>query len=162
MYLTFEVFTDCGGCVTDQRTFSRLAIRAGRYMENATTGIDGYRKLRNAFPTDELDAQTVRQCETDIINLLHDIETADETARSMNGYVQRDDGTTIGKNIASMSAGNESISYSASAVTASYTAAVTDDSARNKMIADCIKTYLSGVPDANGVNLLYMGEYPYV
>ena len=162
MYLIFEVFTDCGGRVTDQRTFSRLAIRAGRYMENATTGIDGYRKLRNAFPTDELDARTVRQCETDIINLLYDIECADETARSMSGYVKRDDGTVVGKNIASVSAGNESISYSASTAAATYTAAVTDETARMKMITDCIKTYLSGVPDANGVNLLYMGEYPYV
>jgi hypothetical protein len=38
--------------------------------------------------------------------------------------------------------------------------AVADKSVRNKLVADTIRGGLSGVKDANGVNLLYMGKYP--
>ena len=65
----------------------------------------------------------------------------------------------------SRSAGNESISYSGAgdlAKSSSIAAAVADPQAREKLYRDTVTDYLSGVQDANGVNLLYMGRYPRV
>ena len=40
--------------------------------------------------------------------------------------------------------------------------ALVDFAVKEKLFRDTIREYLSGVSDANGVNLLYMGVYPYV
>ena len=65
------------------------------------------------------------------------------------------------KIISRIEAGNEAISYSETKLSnSSVDAAVADKSVRDSQIASTIKEYLSGVTDANGVNLLYMGPYP--
>ena len=66
-----------------------------------------------------------------------------------------------GKVVSSVSAGNESISYSVGSDTA-INLAVKDLEARKKLIYATIREHLSGAKDANGVNLLYMGVYPRV
>lgn len=145
--------------VISENTFSRLSWEALRIMEDQTTGADGFRKLRAAYPTDEYDAEAVRRCACELIHLLYQIETAESAA----GYVTREDGTVVNKKVASVSSGSESVSYYTGGTGATQTeAAASDSNVRKKMLADTVRTYLSGVKDANGVNLLYMGVYPHV
>lgn len=140
--------------------FARYSWEACRKLDALTTGIDGVKKLKIAFPTDEDDAEIVKRCACQLVSLLAQIDAAEKEAAAVRGYEATDQGLR-GKVISSVSAGNESISYSvkASAET-DIDKAVTDPVFREKLLADTVKDYLSGVTDANGVNLLYMGAYP--
>ena len=79
----------------------------------------------------------------------------------VRGYIQTENGLQ-GKVVTSVSAGNESISYSATAPKTTVDTAVTDPAAKDRLVFSTIREYLSGVNDSNGVNLLYMGVYPHV
>ena len=142
--------------------FNRLSWDAMRRLDSATTGIDGIRKMKVAFPTDEDAAEAVRRCACALIDILYQIQQAENTARKASGYVETANGLQ-GKVISSVSAGNESVSYAVGSSTASKTwtdMVLSDRSAREKVMSDTIRDYLSGIQDANGVNLLYMGDYP--
>ena len=147
----------------EEQVFSRLAWDACRRMDALTTGVDGVRKLKVAFPTDEDDAETVKRCACELVDILYQVKQAEETAKIASGYVETENGLQ-GKVISSVSAGNESISY---AVGKSATAetwldkALSDSAELDKKISGTIREYLSGISDANGVNLLFMGRYPY-
>lgn len=136
----------------DTAEFERLAFDASRFMDTMTTGIDNYRKLKSAMPTDEDDAEAVEMCCAKLISLMKSIESAE-------GFVAREDGTVVSKAVSSFSSGSESMSFGGSSA---VSAALSDINARNKLYMDTVKSYLSGIEDANGVNLLYMGRYPNV
>ena len=57
-------------------------------------------------------------------------------------------------------AGNESISFSFGDAKTLADVSAADISTRNQAISNIVYEFLSGVADANGVNLLYMGQYP--
>ena len=137
--------------------FARLAPKAIHLVENATTGVDGYIKLREAYPTDEADSGCVMNCIIEIIHALHELDIVAETAAMSD----RGDGALMPKVIASMSSGNESISFSTSQ-NSGYMRAATNAAERQQLINGIIRDNLSGVRDKNGVNLLYRGAYPYV
>lgn len=140
--------------------FNRLSWDACRKIDIATTGVDGVRKLQVAFPTDEYAAESVKRCVCSIIEIMRQIEEAKDTSQMSKGYVETENGLQ-GKVITSKSAGNESISYSANGSTATLIdKALCDSSVREKLYQDTISEMLSGITDANGVNLLYMGRYP--
>lgn len=145
--------------------FPRYAFKATRIMDLYTTGIDGVRKLATAFPVDEHDAQAVRVCFVELVDYLYTLDTLEAEAEAAQGYEKTADGLR-GKVIASRSAGNESIYYgTASSTGSAQTArqrAVSDLQQREQMVTEIITRGLSGVRDANGVNLLYMGSYPHV
>lgn len=159
MYITYDQYVKLYRPVEN---FELLQFEACRYLDKYTTGIDGVKKLKKAFPTDEYSAAAVRFCAAKIVNILSQIQTAENAANSAKGYEKTEAGIK-GKVIASMSAGNESVSYtdSGSQQTA-IDAAVMDVSAKEKLIAQTIRSYLAGIADANGVNLLYAGRYPRV
>ena len=159
MYITLAGYTELYSTM-DETLFNRLSFDACRVMDLHTTGIDNVKKLQKFFPTDEYDAEAVRHCAAKIINLLHQIHKAELSAAEVSGYESTAQGMR-GKVISSVTAGNESISYTA--VNSSATAideAVKDKTARDKLLAETVWDYLRGVSDANGVNLLYMGKYP--
>ena len=135
----------------DSFEFERLSFDASRLMDKMTPGIDNVKKLKTAMPTDEDDAEAVMMCCAKLISLMQTIE-------AMDGAVIREDGTVISKTVSSISSGSESMSFGGGATSA----AATDITARNTLLADTVKAYLSGIEDANGVNLLYMGRYPNV
>ena len=145
--------------------FNRLSWESCRKLDVATTGIDHVKKLKVAFPTDEDDAETVRRCACKLIDILYFIDQAEKTAQSAQGYVTREDGTVVNKQVASVSSGNESITYAtgnSGSVTANLIGkALADKTVREQLYRDIITECLSGIEDANGVNLLYMGRYPY-
>lgn len=145
----------------EEKVFERLAYDACRHMDRLTTGVDGVKKLRVAFPAEEDAATAVKHCAARIINLLHQIQEAEQSAALARGYAQTANGLQ-GKVIASVSAGNESVSFAAgSTQKTAVDLAVSDVAAKRRMIADIVREHLSGVADANGVSLLYMGVYPY-
>ena len=149
MYITYEYYkTLYGEEALAETDFNRLSWDAEREMDKATTGIDGVKKLKVAFPTDEYDVECVKRCLCDLIDFFSQLEKARKTMYNDGGLAS------------SKSAGNESISYvnDDTAVTSAL------KSARGKEIAICgmIVDKLRNVKDSNGVNLLYLGEYPFI
>ena len=159
MYITYSEYTALYDPI-EEKVFNRLEHEARRYVDRMTTGADGVRKLGVAYPTDSDSVETVKHCMAFVINLLHEILEAEKSASSGRGYVQTQNGLQ-GKVISSISSGNESVSFSTGAgIKTEIDTAVADASAKEKLIRETIRNFLSGVPDANGVNLLYMGIYP--
>lgn len=148
----------------DEAGFSRLAWEAERVMDDATTGVDGVAKLRAAKPTKAAPLEAVRRCACALVDTLRQLDETAEAIRKAQGLVENADGTVQGRMVASRSSGSESISYATgSAARAGGTVidtAVSDQTARARLLDDLVRRYLAGVPDANGVNLLYMGPYP--
>lgn len=160
-YIRQDYYNSLYGEISEE-DFSRLSWEACRKMDVMTTGIDGIKKLKNFFPTDEDDAESVKRCACKLVNLLSQIESAEKTATAAHGYEPTENGMR-GKVVTSVSAGNESISYSATAAQeTSIDKAVTDPKYKDNLMKEIIWDYLSGVTDSNGVNLLYMGRYPRV
>lgn len=158
-YVNYEYYkTLYGDKAVPETDFNRLSWDACRKVDIATTGIDNVKKLKVAFPTDEDDSETVRRCICVLIDMSVQIEKA-----AQNHVLVSDNatGTVHGKIVTSRTAGNESISYSAgtSNLTDIEKAAV-DSEFKEKLYRDIIREHLSGVVDANNVNLLYMGQYP--
>lgn len=161
-YIEYEYFKTLYPDVPEA-DFKRLSWEACRKMDAATTGIDGVRKLAIAFPVDEYAAECVKRCACALVDVLNQIKTARENAAKASGYTETTNGLQ-GKVISSISSGNESISFSSGSSGSSATAidkALSDKAAEVQLYTDTIREYLSGVSDANGVNLLFMGRYPY-
>lgn len=132
--------------------FKRLSWDAEKEIDKATSGVDGVKKLKVAFPVDEYDAETVKRCVCEVVNFIYMLEKA------QSGIVSAD-GTVNSNVIVSKSAGNESISYANSENIVSTALKSVKD--KEKVIYQFISYKLSGVSDANGVNLLFAGRYPY-
>lgn len=146
----------------DTKDFERLSWQACRKLDGYTTGIDGVKKLKIAFPTDEEDAETVKMCACQLISTMAQIEAAEKSAASFRELQETENGLR-GAVISSITAGNESISYSTKAVADTpIDKAAADKIYREHLMKEIIWEHLTGVTDANGVNLLYMGAYPYV
>lgn len=159
MYITYTEYADL---YAPAENFNVLCYEACRQIDRLTAGIDGVKKLKIAFPVNDDAITAVKYCAARIINFLAQIQEAEKSASLGRGFVQTENGIQ-GKVISSVSSGNESISYSsASSQKTAIDTAMSDASAKDSMIRDMIREYLSGVADANGVNLLYMGRYPRV
>lgn len=155
MYITYNDYVSFyGDDRIPQNLFERLAMEADRIMDTYTTGIDNYRKLKEAFPTDEEDARMVKFCCARLVDILWQIYEAGEASR----MVTTENGSHSGM-ISSVSAGNESISYG-SADNSLVGKAAANLSTRAKLIDDVVQGALHGMTDANGINLLYLGVYP--
>lgn len=138
-----ELYADGPG----ESEFERLQWQARRIMERAATGVDGVCKLRIAPPEDEYGAEAVRRCEAALVRALWQGE-------QVESYVNRQDGTVTGKLVTGLTAGAESVTFAAPA------AAGSGNGEREVRLGRMVSEYLSGINDANGVNLLYMGPYP--
>lgn len=151
-----------GDSSANETDFNRLSWDASRKLDVFTTGLDGIRKLAVAFPVDEYSAEAVKRCVCSVIQFMHQVEEAESQLSQSRGFVETENGLR-GKVISALSAGNESISYSTgnSGKGTVAEAAASDKTVQDKEISDLIRDGLSGISDANGVNLLYMGRYPY-
>lgn len=157
MYADYEYYqTEYGGKMSadDYKRFERRA-------ERRIDGITG-NKLQFAFPTNERDVEAVKDCVCELADFLYQIDSYNTAAMESMGTVAQADGTVKGKVITSISSGSESIGYSAagSASTATMEAAK-DKKVADTMVYGIVRDGLGGVPDSNGVNLLYAGiPYP--
>lgn len=157
MYISYDEYAALYGSVD---CFDRLCYDACRHIDRLTTSVDGVKKLKVAFPADEDSAAAVKHCAARVINILAQIQSAESAAAQGCGYIQTENGLQS-KVISSVSAGNETVSFSAGGtIKTVIDAASVDTVAREKLIRDTVREYLSGATDANGVNLLYMGPYP--
>lgn len=156
MYADYDYYqTEYGGKMSadDYKRFGRKAER----RIDAITG----KKLQFAFPVDERDAQAVKDAVCELADFLHQIDQYNAAAMESMGTVAQADGTVKGKVITSISSGSESIGYSASGSASTATMeAAKDKKVADTMIYGMVRDSLSGVPDANGVNLLFAGAYP--
>lgn len=148
MNATYTQYTAIYGTEITEAEFDRLGWEADRFLDVQTTGIDNVHKIDIAFPTVERDAEAVRRCYFALIHKQHEIDAYIASVSGADGHGA----------ISSRSSGSESISYVK--VQTELDAAVSDISARNKLFAGIVQNYLSGISDANGVNILYMGAYP--
>ena len=160
MYINFDEYTALYEPI-EERDFNRLVFQACQAVDNLTTGVDGVKKLKVAFPVDEDSADAVKHCVASVTNLLYQIQEAEKSAFLARGYMETANGLQ-GKVVSSVSAGNESVSFSSGGDSTAVDKAVTNIAERNRMIQSIVREYLSGVTDSNGVNLLYMGVYPRV
>lgn len=155
MYITFEEYTNLYNDITEQE-FNNLEYEASRLVDVYTSGVDGVLKLREYMPVDEYDVTAIKRC---VAKLIHEMSMFDK-AKNASGYMEREDGSIMGKTVKSVSSGSESISYE---ITASvYEKASSDESVKSVYLKNVICEYLRGVCDLNGVNVLYMGAYPNV
>lgn len=160
MYISFDEYTALYDPI-EERDFKRLLFQACQAVDRFTTGVDGVKKLRVAFPTDEDDATAVKHCVANVTNILYQIQEAEKSAFLARGYAETANGLQ-GKVVSSVSAGNESVSFASGGGSTSVDKAITNIAERNRLIQSIVREYLSGVADSNGVNLLYMGVYPRV
>lgn len=159
MYITIDDYKKFYDSI-DERLFNRLAFDACRYVDINTTGIDNVKKLKLYFPTDEDNSQAVKNCAAKLVNFFAQVQEAESAIAMGRGYTETENGLQR-KIVSRVEAGNEAISYMESNAGSSVIdKAVSDPSVRNKLVADIIREGLSGITDANGVNLLYMGPYP--
>lgn len=156
-YVTYEFYKGLyGEDAILESDFNRLSWEACRRIDTLTLN-----KLKFAFPINDDDAETVRRCVCKLIEIAAQIEAANKRVSEGQGYVADENGTH-GKIVSSVSSGSESISYTAKAESGStlIDAVLSDKAAQDRLYHDTIREYLSFVPDANGVNLLYAGVYP--
>lgn len=159
MYITLEFYTQLYDTI-DEKVFNRLCFDACRVMDIHTTGIDNVKKLKRFFPTDSDAVSAVQHCAAKLTNLLVQIHEAEAASAVGREYTETAQGLQR-KIISRVESGNEAISYSEVKNTDStIDAAVADKTVRDKLLAETIREYLSGVEDCNGVNLLFRGEYP--
>lgn len=164
MYITFDDYKELYDPI-EERVFNLLAYDACRMMDIHTTGIDNVKKLKLYPPTDEDAVQAIMHCAAKLVNFLNQVREEEMAASLGRGYEATEQGVR-GKVITSVTAGNESISYSAgysrtsSAALTAVESAARDKTVRDKFVAEIIWESLSGIEDANGVNLLFMGKYP--
>lgn len=132
--------------------FNYYVNEAEQFVDRMTSGIDNVKKLRIAFPTKEEDIAKVKICMVNAMSALSHINMCNvHAAQAMEE----------GKSgiVGSVSSGSESISY---VTDAALIRAAQDPVSKSAYINAIIRDALSGVQDANGVNLLYGGAYPYV
>ena len=147
MYIDYEYFkTLYGENALAENEFNRLSWDAEREIDKATCGIDGVKKLKVAFPTDEYNAEIVKRCVCDLIVYLSQLEKARNTMMNDGGIVS------------SRTAGNESISYVNADTDVNM--ALSSVEGKERAVYSFITESLRGVTDANGVYLLYLGKYP--
>lgn len=156
MYADYDYYsTEYGGKMSAD-DFKRFSRRAERRID----GITG-NKLQFAYPTEARGVEAVKDCVCELADFLYQIDAYNASAMESMGTVTDADGTVRGKVATSVTSGTESRSYSAagSASTATMEAAK-DKKVADTMIYGIVRDGLGGVPDANGVNLLYAGVYP--
>lgn len=146
-FVEYEFYESLYGAdAIEQTTFNRMLWNAEKVVCDMTTGVDGRCKLKIAFPTVKEDVEAVKRCICEVVQTMADVTKA-EVKVSEGGVVS------------SVHAGNESISYD---VNAGIAGTVYNKKAQQSIYGGIIESYLNGVRDNNGVNLLYRGVYPYL
>lgn len=147
-YADYKFYTSvyAGDVLTEQN--------AEKWLTRASDEVDAvtFHRLASGFPTVESHAVRVRKAVCAVAETLFRV---DEARKAMSA-VQDTQGNYHGP-VTSVSSGRESISYASNGSTSSYAKAAADTAVLASLILGDVVRYLGGVPDANGVNLLYAG-----
>ena len=153
------LFRSLYGEACDAEEIEPFLEYAGRVLSTAVTGVDGVDKLETA-PPEGSSAEAVGVCICAIADALFRIREAGKLADAARTLTETDVGLRGGV-IASMSAGNEYVTYRSFPDGLSvYERASSDPRFRAQLLYGIVREHLSGVRDKNGVRLLYMGAYP--
>ena len=128
---------------------------AARWLSRASDELDAltFGRLASAFPTDEAHTEKVKKAVCAVADALFNVDAQRRAASAQMDA----DGQYRGA-VASVTSGRESISYSVSGNAATvYATAAANPAALTELLCGIAAKYLSNVPDANGVNLLYAG-----
>lgn len=137
----------CGDVLTEDN--------AKKWLTRASDEVDmiTFHRLASGFPTVDGHAVRVRKAVCAVAETLYRV---DEQRQAM-AAVKDGQGNYHGP-VTTVSSGRESISYASNAAASSvYAKAAADNAALGALILGDVARYLAGVPDANGVNLLYAG-----
>lgn len=159
MYADFNYYKTKyrGKVIESADDFTHFGRKAKRRIDTITGN-----KLQFAFPTEDNAVMAVKDCFCELAEFLYQLDRYQTAALESVGVVAQADGTVKGKVVTSITDGGSSISYSAGgSVDSSIAEAAKDKKKADAMIYGIVKDGLSGVADANGVNLLYAGiPYP--
>lgn len=127
---------------------------SGKWLEKASDVLDWltFGRLSFAFPTVEAHAKKVKKAVCAIAEALYNIDVQ----RTAMTAKKAEDGEILPA-VSSVSSGRESVSYSNATTSSVYALAASNQSEFQKLLAQITLTYLAGIPDANGINLLYGG-----
>lgn len=157
MYADFTYYQTeyLGTTVESAEDFARFGRRAERILDTYTGD-----KLRFAYPTDERAINAVKNCFCALAEFLYQVAVYQTAQLDSVGTVAQSDGTVKGKVVSSISSGSESIGFSTGgSVGTSVSESAKDKKYMQTMMYSIVQEYLSWVPDANGINLLYAGAY---
>lgn len=150
-----RLFGDDG---VDAPTFDRLCFDACRLLCSATTGIDGVCRLAVCPPEDPDGREAVVRCACAVVRALYRIERCEQSAVEAAGGLTETAAGLRGSVIASVSAGNEFVSYrNPGADSSVYSRAVRDTDVRVRLLHSIVLEYLRGVRAGDGTSILYCG-----
>lgn len=157
-YATFDYCARIYPTITLQ-DYEAYSWESGHEIDRLTSGVDGVKKLKIAFPTDEEDAEAVKRCFCEVLYTLVMIGKEKNNIAEAGG-TSVINGRVVPSSIASISSGSESISFANNTEKGQYYTAAVNNDEKNKLLYSIIRKYLAGACDYNGVNLLYGGRYP--
>lgn len=151
MYVDYEFYRDtfCGVVITEER-WASVATRADMFIDRIT-----YNRLQDCSPEKEAHWISVRFAVCALAELM-------DTIRGYKAEAHRaataGGATAQGGRVKSVTSGRESITYAegTNSITALYMAAE-NPSEEYRLYYETVAPYLSNIPDARGINLLYAG-----
>lgn len=144
---TFYVNTYCGE-YSESEGIGMWLERASDVLDLITCG-----RLMTAFPRVEAHAAKVKKANCAIADALYQVDIHRRAAAPQTAA----NGSVCGA-VASVTSGKESISYaSVNSGNSVYSKAASSAEETLALLYRIAAEYLSGIPDANGVNLLYRG-----
>lgn len=129
----------------DEALFNRLEYDAERMLQDITTGVDGVCKIKEYFPIDD-NAEALKRAIAKIVYTLKENETKSKVVTLENGQI-------TSNIVNSVSSGSESMSFDNSALKTNALTSIVD-------VKTMAREEIRGIKDLNGINMLYMGEYP--
>ena len=121
--------------------------RASDYVDTIT-----FRRTENTFPVEEKHITKVKKAVCAIADALCLIDAEQKALQA-----KVDASGAYKSAVASMSSGRESISYVQAGKGSVYALAASDQEEHGKLLYGIAAQYLAGVPDSEGINLLYAG-----
>lgn len=148
MYTDFDFYTaDYHGDVLTADNADKWLSRASDELDVLTWG-----RLAFAFPEKDVHAAKVKKAVCAVAEVLCSVDLHRRAQLPSQG----EDGS-LRWPVASLYSGQESISFGTGAAASAYDQAAQSEEALQALIARTAAKYLSNVPDACGINLLYAG-----
>lgn len=144
-YADFEYYkAEYGGLIFESvDTFRAFARKASLQIDNFTNN-----RLTKGMPDDENIVARIKDCTCEIAEFM----------KSVSDYQNASSNVLKGQNIKSVTSGTESVTYSTpSDASSGIIEAVKSPKAYTLQIYGIIRVHLAGVPDKDGINLLYSG-----
>lgn len=149
MYADFDTYVKRYG---DDLSPFRDEVTAARYLRAASREIDRFTfdRFGGTLPESTIDAEKLQDCACELAECLYRIDQARDSAAETADV----GGVKTAGPVASVSSGSESITYKAA--DSCYTTAAKTTAARDALVFDVLRRWLSGMA-VDGVLVLYAG-----